>query len=141
MKDGSLKRMAALIGVLLLVAIIVTWSNYRPAGEADGAPMVSVQVPPLEPAEIEGRQAYTENCAQCHGDNAAGRNGIAPPLVHRIYQTNHHGDAAFQLAVKNGVRAHHWRFGDMPAIEDVSSEQIDRIIAYVRALQRTNGIK
>ncbi len=141
MKDDPLKRMAALIGVLLLVAIAVTWSNYRPAGKADGAPMVSVLVPALAATELAGSAVYAENCAQCHGDNAAGRNGIAPPLAHRIYEPNHHGDAAFQLAVKNGVRGHHWRFGDMPAIEDVSVEQVESVVAYVRALQRANGIQ
>jgi hypothetical protein len=44
------------------------------------------------------------------------------------------------LAVKNGVRAHHWRFGDMPPVEGVSDEDATKIVAYVRELQRANGI-
>ena len=50
------------------------------------------------------------------------------------------GMIAFQMAVANGVRAHHWRFGNMPAVEGVTQSDVDKIVAYVRALQRENGI-
>ena len=46
--------------------------------------------------------------------NAAGQNGVAPPLVHKLYEPGHHSDMAFIMAAKNGVRSHHWRFGNMP---------------------------
>jgi hypothetical protein len=48
---------------------------------------------------------------------------------------------AFVLAAKQGVRAHHWRFGNMPAVEGVSDEDVLQITDYVRALQRANGIE
>ena len=51
------------------------------------------------------------------------------------------GTRRFFLAVHNGVRAHHWRFGDMPPVDGVGDEQIETIIAYVRTLQRANGIE
>jgi hypothetical protein len=47
---------------------------------------------------------------------------------------------AFVLAAAQGVRAHHWGFGNMPAIEGVTNEDVVQITAYVRALQRANGI-
>lgn len=84
--------------------------------------------------------AFQVNCAECHGSNGSGRDGIAPPLVHNIYQPSHHGDIAFTLAVRHGVRAHHWRFGDMPPLERVGDESIAEITAYIRELQRANGI-
>ena len=65
---------------------------------------------------------------------------MAPPLVHKIYEPSHHGDAAFLLAAKQGVRAHHWKFGNMPAVEGVTQAGVLNIIAYVRALQKENGI-
>ena len=52
----------------------------------------------------------------------------------------HHGDAAFLLAVRNGVRAHHWRFGDMPPQPGLTGAEVAAITAYVRELQRANGI-
>lgn len=82
---------------------------------------------------------FERNCAECHGENAAGsENG--PPLVHKIYEPGHHGDAAFYLAARNGVRAHHWNFGNMPPRPDVTEPQIAAIVAYVRELQQANGI-
>ena len=108
-------------------------------GEA-GAALATVAVPGLSPKAEAGRIAFEANCATCHGVNAAGQDGTAPPLVHRIYEPNHHGDAAFQLAAKSGVRAHHWRFGNMPPVPGVSEQDVDKIIAYVRALQKANGI-
>ena len=74
-----------------------------------------------------------------HGSYAGGTaNG--PPLVHRFYEPSHHGDAAIRLAVRRGVSPHHWKFGPMPKI-DVSDRQLDGIIAFVRELQRVNGIR
>lgn len=108
---------------------------------AGGAPMVQV-VPPetLSTNAQVGKLAYEAKCAVCHGTNAAGQDGVAPPLVHKIYEPSHHGDGAFLLAAKNGVRAHHWRFGNMPPVEGVTDGDVKMIVAYVRELQRANGI-
>lgn len=87
-----------------------------------------------------GRQLYSDNCASCHGDTLqGGRQG--PPFIHKIYEPSHHGDRAFYLAVENGVRAHHWPFGDMPAIPDLEHDDVSAVIEYIRHEQRKNGIK
>lgn len=106
-----------------------------------GVAMAQVVLPETlsENAEI-GKVAFEAKCAVCHGANAAGQDGVAPPLVHKIYEPSHHGDAAFLLAAKNGVRAHHWRFGNMPPVEGVTDGDVKMITAYVRELQRANGI-
>ncbi|KPB00642.1 c-type cytochrome [Ahrensia marina] len=106
-----------------------------------GAPLANVIVPELSAVAETGKIAFEANCASCHGVNAAGQDGVAPPLVHKIYEPNHHGDASFLLAVKNGVRAHHWRFGNMPQIKGVEDEEVAQIVVYVRELQRANGIQ
>ena len=72
--------------------------------------------------------------------DAVGQDGVAPPLVHKIYEPSHHGDESFQRAVAIGVRAHHWKFGTMPAIEGLTRADVKVITAYVRELQRHNGI-
>ena len=87
-----------------------------------------------------GAGAYDAVCAVCHGLNGRGRDGVAPPLVHKIYEPSHHSDMAFVLAAQNGVRAHHWKFGNMPAVEGVTRSEILAIVTYIRALQRANGI-
>ena len=62
------------------------------------------------------------------------------PLLHGYYRPDHHANYAFYMAVKNGVVQHHWEFGNMPAMPQVSPEQAADIIAYVRALQRQAGL-
>lgn len=132
---------AALALLLALLAAVWLW----PRGEDPAVPggaMVEVVVPAAlsEPA-LAGKAAFDATCAECHGADAAGVEGLGPPLVHRIYEPSHHGDMAFVLAVTSGVRAHHWSFGDMPAQEGVTGEEIAAIIAYARELQRANGIE
>lgn len=112
----------------------------EPSGE-QGQAMVKVVVPSLDGTTKLGERAYNENCASCHGANAAGQQGIAPPLVHKIYEPSHHADGSFFLAVKQGVRAHHWQFGDMPPVEGLTQRDVELIVAYVRLVQRANGIQ
>jgi mono/diheme cytochrome c family protein len=104
-----------------------------------GNHIVSVSVPDLSTMALLGEKLFNSNCAACHGQNAAGSDQ-GPPLVHRIYEPNHHGDASFYLAVQRGVQAHHWRFGNMQAVEGVSERDVEKIVLYVRELQRANGI-
>lgn len=87
-----------------------------------------------------GKLAFEAKCSTCHGLNAAGLDGAAPPLVHIIYEPNHHGDESFQRAAELGVRSHHWNFGDMPAVEGMTRGDVIMIVAYIRELQRANGI-
>ena len=87
-----------------------------------------------------GQLGFEAKCAACHGVNAAGKDGIAPPLIHIIYEPSHHGDEAFQRAAAEGIRGHHLPFGDMPPVEGVTRGDVTMIIAYIRELQRANGI-
>lgn len=104
------------------------------------AHQVIVTVPQLSGVAASGKVVFDRNCVACHGANAAGGQG-GPPLVHKIYEPGHHADISFVLAVKNGVRQHHWSFGSMPPIPGVSEAEVEQIIAYVRTLQRANGIR
>ena len=109
---------------------------------AQGAALVDLILPAELSADAQiGKRGFEAACAQCHGQNAAGQNGIAPPLVHIIYEPNHHGDAAFILAAQNGVRAHHWNFGNMPPVDGVTQADVKFITQYIRELQRANGIE
>ncbi|MFU8777736.1 MAG: c-type cytochrome [Roseovarius sp.] len=149
-------RLRVILVFVIAVTGVIAWNRWgdRDATTIPGAglpdlspqlapaPMVAVAIPAsFSATEAAGERAFATLCAVCHGENAAGRNTIAPPLVHRLYHPGHHGDAAFQIAVQNGVRAHHWRFGNMPPIAGVTRAEVETIIAYVRALQRANGIE
>lgn len=137
--------------ILLLVVIAfgaLAWlyfpsdNEMTPASRGkSGPPIVQVKVPKLDATMQQGEQLFGANCASCHGKNAAGQDGVAPPLIHKIYEPNHHGDRAFYSAAMNGVRAHHWPFGDMPPVDGVSTNDLKQIVAYVRVLQRANGIQ
>jgi cytochrome c2 len=97
--------------------------------------------PPPTPAEhIAGEAFFTVHCLRCHGMFATGTDS-GPPLVHEVYRTAHHADAAFELAVKRGVPAHHWKFGDMPPQPQVPDSQVTPIVGYVRWLQRHAGVE
>ena len=87
----------------------------------------------------DGEQLFNNNCAGCHGVGAEGTDR-GPTFLSKIYEPGHHGDSAFRLAVKQGVRAHHWNFGNMPKIRGVSPDEVSQIISYVRWIQRENGI-
>jgi mono/diheme cytochrome c family protein len=116
------------------------YSSIEKSHAPAGSPIVQVTVPVLSADEKEGEALFNANCAACHGENAAGREGSGPPFVHIVYQTGHHGDAAFYLAVQNGAISHHWPFGNMPPVDGVSEADVAKIVTYVRALQRANGI-
>ena len=103
--------------------------------------MVAITLPDsLSDRARLGKRGFDAVCAACHGENAAGRDGMGPPLVHKIYEPSHHGDMSFEMAVQNGVRAHHWSFGDMPPQDGLTRADVIDIVAYVRELQRANGI-
>jgi cytochrome c5 len=92
------------------------------------------------PAELAGGEAaFNRTCMTCHGARATGTDQ-GPPLVHIIYEPNHHSDEAFRRAVALGSVAHHWSFGSMPPQPGVSADEVEAIIRYVRWLQTRAGI-
>ena len=143
-----MKRIIAISITLIVVgALYLVWPLALQTASSDttvsmeNGVLANVLVPETlsQNAKI-GQLGYEAKCAACHGANAAGQDGVAPPLVHMIYEPSHHGDEAFQRAAELGVRGHHWPFGNMPAVEGVTRGDVTMIIAYIRELQRANGI-
>jgi mono/diheme cytochrome c family protein len=134
--------LAALVAGFFIIRGVTDKAGTEPSQTASGGvPIVTgIVVPDLAASEEAGRVAFEANCAKCHGINGAGVDGAGPPLVHIIYEPNHHGDGSFLVAVRNGVRSHHWDFGNMNPLPGVRDDEIISIIGYVRALQRANGI-
>lgn len=112
------------------------------AAPIEGGAIVQVTLPAtLSDGAQVGKRAFDAVCAACHGQNATGKIGFGPPLVHMIYEPNHHGDMSFFMAVEQGVRAHHWPFGNMPPQQGLTRADVASIVTYVRELQRANGIQ
>lgn len=102
--------------------------------------LVEIQMPQIEGNAVIGQRIFEGACATCHGTNAVGIEGAGPPLIHVIYEPSHHADESFQRAVAMGVRSHHWRFGDMPPVGGLTRGDVAMVIAYLREIQRANGI-
>ena len=119
---------AALIG---LGAVYMTSADNRSA--------VNVKLPTLSAEAQAGKALFNANCAKCHGKNGAGTDN-GPPFINKIYRPGHHGDVAFQRAARYGVRAHHWRFGNMPPVPGVSQADVAKIVVFIREVQRANGV-
>jgi mono/diheme cytochrome c family protein len=87
----------------------------------------------------KGQVVFNASCASCHGVNAAGGIG-GPPLIHNIYNPGHHANKSFTNAVRNGVRQHHWKFGDMPPQKHIAFGDLVFLMKFIREVQQQNGI-
>ncbi|NIO11166.1 MAG: c-type cytochrome [Deltaproteobacteria bacterium] len=143
MNRNSILSLVALVGAAIAVGtIFLTDKGGAPENATEEArTIVSVAVPQglSETSEI-GSKTFAARCSGCHGPNGAGVDGAGPPLVHNIYEPGHHGDESFQRAVAVGVQSHHWPFGHMPPQDGLTRADVSYIIAYIRELQRHNGI-
>ena len=141
MSRHPILRLAATFAVIVAAGTgIVVWqSQPRQQAEPPATSPTGLVLPQFSARAIAGKVAFDANCAACHGVNASGTNQ-GPPLVHPIYNPGHHADAAFYRAAAYGVRQHHWPFGNMPPQSQMTREQMDDIIRYVRELQEANGI-
>jgi mono/diheme cytochrome c family protein len=101
---------------------------------------VDVEVGHLSSTASKGQVVFNTNCASCHGIDAAGGIG-GPPLIHNIYNPGHHSNASFIRAVRNGVKQHHWQFGDMPPQKHVAFGDMVFLMKFIREIQQQNGIK
>lgn len=128
--SSNLRRLSTML--VFVVALMAGCGD-----DADDS--VGVEATPPLP-DHRGAEAYAEHCASCHGTDLRGT-GQGPPHLSQVYEPGHHPDWSFEVAIRDGVRAHHWDFGDMAPVEGLSDTEIDDIIAYVRAVQRAEGFE
>jgi mono/diheme cytochrome c family protein len=91
-------------------------------------------------ADATGAELYEQSCASCHGTDLRGTDQ-GPSHLSEVYAPDHHPDESFRAAITQGSPAHHWDFGDMPAVERLGEDEIDTIIGYVRQQQETHGLE
>jgi mono/diheme cytochrome c family protein len=88
----------------------------------------------------QGSAVYAESCASCHGSDLTGTDK-GPSFLSIVYEPNHHDDGSFRRAIAQGAPQHHWDFGDMEPIRDLDDEDVDAVIAFVRAEQERRGFE
>jgi mono/diheme cytochrome c family protein len=121
---------------VIAAAVGVVLAGCGTSSPGEGQPAAAT-----DPEVIEvGADLYRASCAACHGADLRGTSN-GPSHLSIVYEPNHHGDAAFQLAVQRGAPAHHWEFGNMPPIEGLSDNDVQAIIAFVRETQRAEGFE
>ncbi|MFN2398825.1 MAG: cytochrome c [Gemmatimonadaceae bacterium] len=137
-RGAARERTSKALSVISRACLLLALASCSPGG--DKRKSAAIGPPPPTPVEhVTGEQLFVANCSKCHGQWARGT-AVGPPLVHDFYRPGHHSDAAFILAVSNGVAAHHWNFGNMPAQPKITRDELTQMIEYVRWLQREAGI-
>lgn len=89
---------------------------------------------------VDGATVYEQNCASCHGSDLRGT-AQGPSQLSIVYEPNHHSDDAYRAAIRNGAPQHHWAFGNMPAIQGISDDEIELVIQFIRQQQETFGFE
>lgn len=126
-----------IIAFLLALGYVSSHLLQAERWKAERRPVV---VPDLSETARAGARTFGLHCAGCHGRDAGGT-ATGPTLVDPIYRPAHHADASFVLAVRRGVAAHHWSFGNMPPVPGLHPDDLASIIRYVREVQKANGVK
>jgi mono/diheme cytochrome c family protein len=121
------------LGAMVAPAVLVLLTAACGSDASEGTPVATFE-------GLDGAALYEQACSRCHGVDLRGTDQ-GPPFLDAIYRPGHHADAAFFLAAKNGARAHHRNFGNMPPVSGLSDEQIEAIVGHVRAQQRAAGIE
>lgn len=125
------RRTVYWLAVLMVAAVVLAAACSAPTSSDDAVRSFT---------GLDGASLYAQACASCHGAALAGTES-GPPLLDAVYERGHHADAAFLLAVRRGVRRHHWNFGNMPPIEGLNDEQVAAIVDFVRGRQAAAGIE
>lgn len=146
---GSRTTILVLVAAVVLILVsgcgdaeeppYVSGASPAATTEATEVAAVATAQPAFSETALAGKQLFNANCALCHGQDAAGTTQ-GPTLIDRIYHPGHHSDFSFRRAVAQGVRQHHWTFGDMLPVATVTADEVEQIICYVRELQRQHGI-
>ena len=128
------RQLRAFALIILLSLVLAACGGADTDTDTEAADVVALA------ADADGATIYTARCASCHGADLGGTNK-GPSQLSIVYEPNHHGDDAYRSAVRNGAPQHHWPFGDMLAVPDITDEQVEAVIVYIRAEQQRLGFE
>jgi mono/diheme cytochrome c family protein len=125
---------------LILTCIVVAAASCGENSGTEPSDSSSAEEGSYDPQLVaRGEELYEQTCATCHGIDLMGTKK-GPPFLSPIYAPNHHPDEAFFAAAAGGVQPHHWDFGPMPPQPEVSRDEVEAIVAYIRTRQIEAGI-
>ncbi|MDX1739547.1 MAG: c-type cytochrome, partial [Alphaproteobacteria bacterium] len=93
-----MKKLQAKLLPILVSAIILAGLGsmiYRASGSVDSVEITEIQ---FTSAAQNGKVAYDNTCAACHGESAKGTDS-GPPFLHKVYHPGHHGNESFIRAM------------------------------------------
>lgn len=93
----------------------------------------------------QGGVAFAEECAGCHGRLGWGTQR-GPNLIHPDYGPRVLSDTQIRRAVREGVPArqgvgNRGGYIDMPPASNLSERRLNRMVTFLREIQRMNGIR
>lgn len=141
MPQSDRRRLETVVAVLIATAVLAGCGSDDTGSPIDTSLAIdtgsSIETgSPIEP----GAEVYAQSCASCHGADLRGTDE-GPSHLSIVYEPNHHTDDAFRNAIANGAPQHHWNFGDMEAVEGLNGDDVEAVIAYVRAEQERQGFE
>lgn len=127
-----------LLGLALLSCPAIVFAVFGLPGldAFDSDPPGTASYAPVD----EGRLAFAEECAGCHGRLAEG-SARGPALISPAYSRSSLDDEAFLRAVREGVPARGAPHQSMPAFPDLSDQRLARMLTFVREIQRANDVR
>ncbi|MFQ3316588.1 MAG: mono/diheme cytochrome c family protein [Candidatus Poriferisodalaceae bacterium] len=125
---GNLNAKGAKVAAIVIALLLGGCAQNNQTAETSG----------LLAVNADGATVYQARCASCHGSDLRGSDN-GPSQLSIVYEPGHHGDDSYRSAIRNGVGQHHWAFGNMPAVPDITDEQIERVIIFIRTQQDELG--
>jgi mono/diheme cytochrome c family protein len=141
--------------VLVVVALAAVYAlSSRAMARTYAIAPAALVVPSDSAAIVRGRHLAVaiNQCANCHGDNLAGKPFVDNPLMGRIYSSNitrgdggigsSYTDADFVRAIRHGVGRDNRALLAMPsdAFFHMSDADLASVIAYVKSVAPVNAV-
>ena len=120
--------LAGLVFMLVLIGGFVAYRLREPSLRRDAAAAQRTEYTKL------GRKLFNTNCADCHGDNAAG-GGDAPTLAAREFLSST-SDEQIRLLITGGISGTEMPSWGLEFGGTLTDEQVQQIVTYLRSLER-----
>jgi mono/diheme cytochrome c family protein len=94
--------------------------------------LVTASCAPALPPDASGEEIYQARCASCHGGDLEGSGSLVSgrgPALGAESEAAGRADSLYVQAITRGT-------GRMPAVRSLTDEQVTRVIAYIRRVQR-----
>ena len=118
-----------LMAIFYLVALVGLAACSAVAQPPTATPLPTATSDPI----VEGRQVFSQVCAQCHGENAEGyANELQAPALNQSEHAYEHPDQQIHDWIVNGKLGLGWQMP--PFGEQMTDDEVHAVIAYLHTL-------